>query len=406
MTNRLGLKLAFVVFFTLLVAAIGLPNGKSGSMGGLFGVPPAEAQQKKQRSLFSILFGKKKATRKKSVKPRRKTRTKRARRSKNRRATQRAASSSARTDAANATAKVEKAENAKVVLVVGDFFASRLAGGLESGLEDVSNIVVVNKARGSSGFVRIDIVNWPEKLPEIVEEAKPHYIVVMLGSNDRQQMREDGKRLSRDSTEWADAYQKRVNDLGKSLSATGLPYSWVGLPPVRFNSMNADFLNFNKWYRKAATSNGGQFVDVWDGFSDSEGRYVRSGPDINGQIVLLRPKEGINLTRAGARRLAFYVEDTIKRALGAAGAPGASPTQSDQPAGIGQQQYDPSATGRTAVISLADPALDGGDALAGGGDINRDLDQLLPSPTLASARRTPPKQRADNYRWSVLDAAE
>lgn len=395
-------KFVLIVAFATMIATIGLPGSKPDPISGLYSLAKAEAQEKKKRSLFSILFGKKKAG-KKATRSSSKTRKKRNRQSKKRRSTtRRTVSSSAPAASAN---RMEKSEDAKIVLIVGDFFASRLSRGLQTGLADVPDIVVENKARGSSGFVRTDIINWPEKLPDVVEETKPAYIVVMLGSNDRQQMREDGKRLARSSKEWDEAYQKRVNSLGKSLAATGLPFTWVGLPPVRFNSMNVDFLKFNEWYRKAATDNGGQFVDVWDGFSDADGRYIRSGPDINGQIVLLRPKEGINLTKAGARRLAFYVEDSVKRALSGEGR-GVNPLGESAPSGIGQQQYDPAATGRTPVINLADPAIDGADQLAGGSDRDRELEKLLPSATLASARKAPPLQRADNHRWQVPELAE
>ncbi len=45
------------------------------------------------------------------------------------------------------------------------------------------------QSNGSSGFVRDDFFNWPEQIATMVETEKPAAIVVMLGSNDRQQMR-------------------------------------------------------------------------------------------------------------------------------------------------------------------------------------------------------------------------
>ena len=61
---------------------------------------------------------------------------------------------------------------------------------------------------------------------------------------------------------------------------------------------------------------GGTFVDVWDGFVDEAGKFVITGSDVNGQQVRLRGSDGINLTKAGKRKLAFYAEKDIRKILG------------------------------------------------------------------------------------------
>ncbi len=55
-------------------------------------------------------------------------------------------------------------------------------------------------------------------------------------------------------------------------------------------------------------------VDVY--VFDENGKFVISGSDINGQQVRLRGSDGINFTKAGKRKLAFYVEKEIRRVLG------------------------------------------------------------------------------------------
>lgn len=298
---------------------------------------------------------------------------------------------------------VEKVDDAKRVLVVGDFFAGGLADGLKDSFVDQANLVVVDKTNGLSGFVRNDVVDWPATLGSLIEETKPSYIVFMAGSNDRQLMRDTTGNLKKRTPEWDAAYGKRVESFGAALKVSGLPYSWIGLPPVRFKTMNSDFLYFNEIYGKAAKSEKGDFIDVWDGFSDAEGNYSRSGPDVSGQIVLLRSKDGINLTSAGRSRLAFYVEDLIIKSLGGTSDPTLPGVALPDLASSTPQEavYDPASSGKTIVVRLDDPSADGGDALAG--------EKVVPGPGLARniavpvlngpARTVYHQGRVDNYTW-------
>jgi len=396
-----------VISFALVVT---LPMGGSFvALDTLIGVTPADAQttKKKRRSLFNILFGRKKAKRK-NVKVRKKSRRSVAKKKTRKRKTRKTASRRKSVAAAPAVAAVDKLEDAKTVLVVGDFLAGGLADGLEKRLADVASVVVVDKSRGLSGFVRDDVIDWPAVLPGLIAETKPAYIVAMLGTNDRQQMRVNGKRINKRLPEWDAAYTKRTQYLGAVLKASGLPYTWVGLPPVRFKSMNKDFLVFNEIYAKAAESERGSFVDIWDGFSDADGNYSRSGPDVNGQIVLLRPKGGINLTKAGKERLAFYAEAPILRALGGrANTATAFVPDLDFSTSLPQKAaYDPQKSGKTVVVRLNDPAVDGDQVLAGEKiDRSNATGPSLSVPVLNTAAPTPRREgRVDNYVWPPVGA--
>ncbi len=366
------------------------------------GVSTAEAQKRKRRSLFSVLFGRKRAARKRvrgRVRVTRRKRLRKRRRSRNR------SRRSRRAGVARA-ALTPKAENAKAVLVVGDFLAAGLADGLQVLLADSAGLRVADASRGLSGLVRSDIVNWSGRLAELVDEVKPAYIVAMVGANDRQLIREAGRKLKRRTPEWDVSYKKRVEGLGSALKATGLPYSWVGLPPMRIKSMSKDFVDFNNWYEAAAKSPQGQFVDVWDGFTDEDGNYSRSGPDVNGQIVLLRPKDGINLTKAGRRRLAFYVEAHIRKAIddpsGLVAAAGAG-SFSIEDAAPATPEYDPERTGRTTVVNLNDPVTDGAIGLAGEkvefSPVVVVKANKIQAPTAERTAAKPAQQRADNFSW-------
>ena len=397
-------RLTIVVLIAVLIGAVGFPAPVANLTGAAFYGPlPALAQsakpKKKRRSLFSILFGRKKAKKKATVKN-----SKRSKRSKKSRKAKRTTKTKV-----VATAKaVKKLDDARVILVIGDFVASSLADGLTTALAQVPSLKVVDKSKGLSGFIRTDIVDWAGVLPALVEEHNPAYVVVLLGSNDRQRIRSEGKRHKKLTPAWVAAYSERVKGLGNSLETTGVNYSWVGLPPVRSKSMSKDFLRFNELFDKAVASQRGQFIDVWDGFSDADGNYSRSGPDVNGQIVLLRSKDGINMTRAGKRRLAYYVEGRIQKLFGGGlgGAAGLASSGIDWGTYAARSpQYDPAITGKTFVVRLDDPTADGGDTLAG--EKIELTPGLVQSEALKSSVNTAitanNSGRVDNHSWPPQD---
>lgn len=372
-------------------------------MGGqlTFGPSMAEAQRvqvkkkKKRRSLFSILFGRKKTKKKKAAeKAEQSKRTKKVR----------TASKKKKVKKVPSKPVVPKRPDAKVILVLGDFFAGSLADGLKASLSDVATLRVVDESKDLSGFVRDDIVNWSAKLPVLIEDMKPSYVVVMLGANDRRAIKLDETQLKKGSPEWFTTYGERVDRLASSLKAMGVRYSWVGLPPVRRKNMSKDYLKLNEIFGKAAGSETGKFVDIWDGYSDADGNYSRSGPDVSGQIVLLRRKDGINLSRAGRERLAYYVEGPIVKLLG-----GREDKQGKAVAlGIGTEAftikspaYNPQISGKTFVIRLNDPSTDGGEALAGEKVDFAKGGNPAPKPSLESSslQTLHKQQRVNNFSW-------
>ena len=150
-------------------------------------------------------------------------------------------------------------------------------------------------------------------------------------------------------------------------------------------------LAFNEIYRSAAEKHGGEFVDVWDGFVDENGAFVANGPDINGQPVRLRADDGINLAKAGKRKLAFYAEKPLGKVLGdavvtpplAADAtlageltpdgrrrwPGDETAEEEPEVVIGLSDLGPIDPSRP--IMLRSPALDGGTEILGANPATR-----------------------------------
>lgn len=303
---------------------------------------------------------------------------------------------------------VEKAPDSRVVLVIGDFMASGLAEGLDTAFAANPAVRIIERANGSSGFVRDDVYNWPEQVKSLIETEKPAAVVVMLGSNDRQQMRVNDVREQPRSENWTKEYERRTEAFGKALASTKVPYLWVGMPAFKAPKMTSDMLAFNDIYHSAAEKNGGEFVDVWDGFVDENGAFVSTGPDINGQAVRLRSDDGINVSKAGKRKLAFYTEKSLAKILGLA-APGSVVTAA-APAGAPVEAPSlpaaPIVVDRTVPMLLNDPALDGGTELLGAAAAPA-ANPDLPGEKLILEGKAPEASpgRADDFSWPPKAAA-
>lgn len=262
-----------------------------------------------------------------------------------------------------------KLPDAKTVLVVGDFMASGLAEGLDAAFIDSPGVRVIDKADGSSGFVRDDHLNWPATIGSLIETEKPSVVVIMAGANDRQpftgvQSEAKGKPLL--SEEWSKEYQARLSAFLDAVKKTGQPVVWVGQPAFKTKSMTNDVLAFNELYRNATDKAEGAFVDVWDGFVDQSGSFTLTGFDMSGQTARLRNNDGIGLTGAGKRKIAFYVEKPLRQLLGTATSPDIAAIKPGAPVqALPETPSGPVKVDRLAPISLSDPELDGGTDLLG-----------------------------------------
>ncbi|UHD47496.1 DUF459 domain-containing protein [Aureimonas altamirensis] len=380
---KTGLSMALAA--AVLVTGVGLPA-------------PAAAQEQRPRNILEMLFGAPRQaepprTIRRQQAPRKQTRQ--------RRPAQPSRSQASR-PAAPAPVAVAKAEDARRILVVGDFMAASLARGLTDAFADDPNALVIGKANGSSGLVRDDFYDWNEQLPQLIEGEKPQLIVLMLGGNDRQAIRRPEGSIPVRTQAWTDEYEKRAGALAELVAGADIPFIWIGQPSYQSDRMAEDMVYLNGIYQKAATAAGGEFVDVWGGFTDAGGSYISSGPDVEGQQRRLRNSDGITMTPAGAAKLAFFVEKPVQRILGLAD-PALAPTAGDTPGLLeAAPKVDPANATRVAPVSFGDPAFDGADGL-----LAAPAQQPGPSETPSPRERLvrsgvasePGVGRADSFAW-------
>ena len=198
---------------------------------------------------------------------------------------------------------------------------------------------------------------------------------------------------------WVELYNKKIEDMIGVLKSRGVPVLWVGLPAVRGPKATADTLFLDSLYRDAAGKAGITYVDVWDGFVDEAGRFLQQGPDFEGQIRRLRSYDGVYFTKAGARKLAHYVEREITRLMSAHSAPIMLPTEPPTPGAS-------ALPGQLAPRPLAGPILPltassvGTDQLLGGpGTRPVAVDALVARVLVKGEPLSAPAGRADDFAW-------
>jgi hypothetical protein len=190
---------------------------------------------------------------------------------------------------------------------------------------------------------------------------------------------------------WAELYGRRIDEMITALKAKGVPILWVGLPALRGTKSTGEMAYLDEVFRERADKAGIAYIDIWDGFVDEQGRYTVQGPDFEGQTRKLRTPDGVFFTRAGAVKLASYVDQELRRVMAkgvvpvALPAPSAPDTTAPKPAttvgthpdvgpvvplvsGAGGEGGDLLGSGKPAQVTSTDPVaakvLTRGDAIS------------------------------------------
>jgi uncharacterized protein len=198
---------------------------------------------------------------------------------------------------------------------------------------------------------------------------------------------------------WVELYTRKIDEMIGVLKSKRVPVLWVGLPVVRGPKATADTLFLDSLYRDAAGKAGITYVDVWDGFVDQAGHFLQQGPDFEGQIRRLRSYDGVYFTRAGARKLAHYVEREINRLLAARSAPIALPTEPATPDANALPGQPPPRPLAGPIVPLVASSV-GTDQLLGGPESRPVAIDALAARVLVNGEPlSAPAGRADDFAW-------
>ena len=211
------------------------------------------------------------------------------------------------------------ADSVFTIAVLGDSLGLMLGQGLADAYADRSDIAVLRRARENTGLVRDDYFDWVKSARDLLaSNDRISAAVILLGSNDRQQLRDETGAFDLRAPRWKQIYGDRVEAIAQAFRARKIPLLWVGLPVMKSERFSGDMVQLNEVIRERAGAAGATFVDVWDAFLDDRGQFATYGPDVNGQFQKLRAADGVHFTRPGARKAAHFVETEINRLVDAA----------------------------------------------------------------------------------------
>ena len=195
---------------------------------------------------------------------------------------------------------------------------------------------------------------------------------------------------------WATLYAKRIDEMIAALKGKGAPIVWVGLPAIRGPKSSGEISYLDELYRERAEKAGIVYVDIWDGFVDDQGRYAVQGPDFEGQTRRLRTADGVHFTKAGAVKLASYVDREVRRVISTHVAPIALPAPESAPK-----------TGTTGarpdvgpVLPLSTSEADSGDLVGATGRSGQATSDPVAAKVLTRGDPlSAPTGRADDFSW-------
>lgn len=206
-------------------------------------------------------------------------------------------------------------KSARRIAVIGDSLAQDLWNGLHRLYRSNEKIEFIKFTQVSTGLVRDDVYDWSTALKSFVDEHQLDIAIVLMGGNDRQPIRANGRRLKRHTDAWAKEYGRRVAGLIKILKPETKAVYWLSLPIVRSGRMARDYRRFNKIYRAQAEAQEVKFINTWTLFDDENGAYTSFGADVKGVNRRLRKDDGMHFTVAGKLRFAYEIIRIIGRDL-------------------------------------------------------------------------------------------
>jgi hypothetical protein len=204
------------------------------------------------------------------------------------------------------------------VFVFGDSLAAGMFAGMSRMAEGDLRISIDGRFKDDSGLARPEFYDWAAALPKIHERRQMDIAVILLGSNDGQDIRTISGPIQFGTPEWASAYAQRVDDLLKALKDRSIAVYWVELPPMGPAPLEAEAALVATVQRDRILRANIRYVETRKIFSDPSGRYTDRGTDLAGKVTRLRSRDGIHFLKTGNNKLGMMVLEAIRRDIAAA----------------------------------------------------------------------------------------
>ena len=202
------------------------------------------------------------------------------------------------------------------VWIGGDSMSSALGYAFRRVATTVGVMLVTPPGvHASTGLSRPDFFNWPAYLEENVLSQDYEIVILMVGANDAQSLRQrNGSYCRRFDQCWLDTYRSRVAstmDLLRAPDGNRLTV-WVGQPIMGPSSSVYGIEKMNHLYWDEARKRSWVvYFDSWNYFVDPSGAYAHYLPAADGTVAEMRAQDEIHFTTAGGYRLAWAVMERL-----------------------------------------------------------------------------------------------
>jgi uncharacterized protein len=197
------------------------------------------------------------------------------------------------------------------IAVLGDSVAHDLGRGMEDLFDNNKSVHVVRQTKFATGLVRTDYYDWNKVTRDFLRKHKPNVILVVMGGNDNQTIRRNGKRYDPGTKAWRAEYARLVSHFMNNFRHSHAKIYWVSLPPVRSKTLTRAYRTFNRIYRYEAKRHGIHYVNVWNKLLTRSGAYSSFGESLEGVRRQIRKDDGEHFTDVGRLLFASYVAHAI-----------------------------------------------------------------------------------------------
>ena len=205
-----------------------------------------------------------------------------------------------------------KDPDARAVVTLGDEFADQMHEGMIDRLDGNRTLESFGHSVPGSGLTRVSDFDWRQEATRRLESYEAiAAVVVAIGYSDMRDLIDGEDRHAFGSAQWRQLYRNRLTALALTLSGQGYPVMFVGLPPLADPARNEQVRVVNQVLEEALAPTRARYVSVYEAFADEQGNFARSGPNLAGEVVSLRTREGIFFNRAGREKFAQFVERFI-----------------------------------------------------------------------------------------------
>lgn len=197
------------------------------------------------------------------------------------------------------------------IMLVGDSIGNNLGYGMLGQLNTSGGLKFSLKAKASTGLSNSWFYNWPNNLSTFLKAEKPNLVIVLIGANDRQNMKVGTRVLTYPTTAWQSAYKAQVTKMTKLATDAGAYVLWVGMPISKPYNYNQGMKVINAQFRAVVpTMTGATFVPLWTLTADLAGVY-RQYASVNGVRTKIRGDDGIHFTADGQSVIGTYIIDKV-----------------------------------------------------------------------------------------------